>query len=470
MVGCAPTVAAARWWSDAAMSIVNHTLIGFLLCIVSSLLALITVPASAGATHGLETDPGFGHGGQEIVAGLQPAVVTSRPGGLLVVEPGVLGVAALTSSGQLDPTFGDAGRTTVDPARSDARAQAVTVDARGRIVVVGSASYAVPHTPATHDLGHVTVMAAARFLADGTPDSSFGAGGLVLLPFPDGSSRARSTVVLGDGSIVLAGSAQDGEVTAVAMLDDAGRLDAGFGSGGRLVIDAGPGSEGARTVLPVGQDKLVVAGVTSSFIAYAARVTRDGADPSFGDDGVFRVRGRSGDSAAVGAVATSDGRLLLPGRFRGRHGVLAVDVSGRVDRTYGKDGVAEAKTPEGLRLDGVVRAKVDPAGTISQAWEVFDPLTRRSHLMVRRFDAGGRPQGDAARVDFASTRSVNPIGILDGGGDRLLVFARAHGLDATVSGALVWLRPPSLHPAVRRCKRTGRPRSGRARCKRPEGP
>lgn len=437
------------------------------LALLTSLALGGAAPATAVATHGLEADPAFGHGGQELVAGLNPAALTAREAGLLVIEWGAFGVAALTSAGQLDPAFGEAGRATVDTARSDARARAVAVDAKARIVVAGSASYAVPHTPATHGVGHVTAMAAARFLPDGTPDPDFGSGGLVLLPFADGSSEARSTVVLRDGSVALAGSAQDGEVTAVAMLDDAGRPDSRFGSNGRIVLDGGPGSEGARAVIAVPGDRLVVAGVTSTSDAYAARLTRTGPDSNFGDGGVFAMPGTGGDTAAASAIASGD-RLLLPGRFHGRSGVLALDHLGRVDRAYGGHGLAGVQTPAHLRMVGVVRATVDSDGTLTQTWEVFDPIARRSHLMAQRFGIGGRPQGDPARLDIASARTVNPIGIVDAGHGRQLILARAHG-DAT-SGALVRLRPASAHPALkaRRCQRVKHPRSRRAaaRCKR----
>ena len=436
---------------------------------LATLAAVAAVPPTAHATHGLEADPQFGERGQALVAGLHPTALVARPGGLLVVEPGTFGVAAVTSAGRLDLAFGNAGRTAVTFSRSDARPRAAAVDGKGRIVVVGSASYAVPHTPATHDLGHVTAMAAARFFADGTLDVDFGTGGVVVLPFSDGASVARSTVVLPDGGVVLAGSAQDGDVTAVARLDDAGRPDPRFGSGGRIVVDGGPGSEGARAVVPVAGDRLVVAGVTSASDAYAARLTRTGPDPSFGNGGIFTMPGTGGDTAAANAIMSGE-RLLLPGRFHGRPGVLALDGHGRVDPTYGDGGLAEVDTPVGLDLVGVVRATIDPNGALTQTWAAFDPITRRSHLMAQRYDTTGRRRGDPANVDIASARTVDPVGMLDADAGQVLILARAHGPGDAISGALLRLRPATAHPApsVRRCKRTRRPSSRRAaaRCKR----
>lgn len=439
-----------------------------------AVLAALAAPVAARASHVLEADPAFGQNGQALVAGLQPSALAARPGGLLVVESGGFGVAALTSAGGLDLTFGERGRATIEIPRADAQPQAVTVDAKGRVVVAGSATYVLPHPPATHEAGHVTAMAAARFLADGTPDPDFGTGGFVLLPFSDGASEARSALVLGDGGVVLAGSARDGQMTAVAMLDDAGRPDPRFGSNGRIVIDGGPGSEGARAVIAVPGDRLVVAGVTSTSDAYAARLTPTGPDAGFGDGGVFAMPGTAGDTAAAGAMASGD-RVLLPGRFRGRHGVLALDHLGRVDRAYGDRGVAEVQTPAGLGLIGVVRATVDPAGTLTQTWEVLDPIARRSHLMVQRFDAAGRRDGDPAGAAFAFARTVTPIGVVGAGPARMLILARAHGPHDLIGGALVRLRPaphPATTPKARRSRRCGHARrsasapSRRARCKR----
>ena len=439
-------------------------MIRIVLLFMASLTAMGLVPAAAAATHGLEADPEFGHGGQALVEGLRPSALAVRPEGLLIVEPGAFGVAALTPAGQLDPAFGNAGRAAVELARSDARPRAAAVDAQGRIVVVGSASYAVPHTPATHDQGHVIAMAAARFLPNGTPDPEFGAGGVVLVGFADGASVARSALVLPDGGVVLAGSAQDGDVTAVALLDGAGRPDPRFGSHGRIVVDGGAGSEGARAVISAGDDRLVVAGVTSGFTAYAARLTRTGPDPSFGDGGVFAMRGVAGDTAAADAIAVP-GRLLLPGRFHGRPGVLALDDRGRIDPTYGDGGIAEVTAPAGLRMAGTVRAAVDASGLLTQTWEVFDPVARRSHLLARRFDAAGRPQGEPASAGIASARTVNPIGVVDAGAGRSLVLCRTHGPGDLVGAALVRLRPATAHPAVKRrgCKRPRRHRSRQRR-------
>ena len=104
----------------------------------------------------------------------------------------------LDASGDFDPSFGDGGIATFAP---DPGAFHTVFDmARqpdGKILVVGALKSAV------HEPSRILV---ARFLDDGTPDPSFGTGGVVTTPVGE-ESEAHAVALQSDGSIVVAGHA-----------------------------------------------------------------------------------------------------------------------------------------------------------------------------------------------------------------------------------------------------------------------
>src|SRR5204863_2198540 len=125
-----------------------------------------------------------------------------------------------------DATFGNGGQVSTDFVGMEDDAFSVLIQPDGKIVAVGSAN-----DPATfYD------FAAARYLSNGTIDTTFGVDGKVRTDFGDRNfDRARSAALQADGKIVAAGFAisQNGGVQsfAVARYNSSGVLDTGFGTG-----------------------------------------------------------------------------------------------------------------------------------------------------------------------------------------------------------------------------------------------
>jgi uncharacterized delta-60 repeat protein len=84
-----------------------------------------------------------------------------------------LAVARLTTTGQLDSTFGAGGKATVDYNGLSDSAISVEIRSNGQIVVVGNTMT----TPTNKN------AALARFNSNGTLDSTFGQGGKVVTDF-----------------------------------------------------------------------------------------------------------------------------------------------------------------------------------------------------------------------------------------------------------------------------------------------
>ena len=130
-------------------------------------------------------------------------------------------MARYNANGTLDEGFGNAGLV-VSASEDDPSYQAVTVQADGKIVVVGHGG--LP-------------FRMLRYTSDGVLDSSFGDGGVATADF--GWSWFDNLVVQADGKIIILENVWDdaSNVSGVAMarFNTDGTLDSGFGDGGKVI-------------------------------------------------------------------------------------------------------------------------------------------------------------------------------------------------------------------------------------------
>ena len=258
--------------------------------------------------------------------------------------------AAAAAPGHLAPGFANGGRLTVNGANCSALGFGNAFGLPGGKILAIGETWTFDGDPCNDDFGTVhDEVIAERFNSDGTPDPSFGSGGVSIvdigLPSPtfDFSGDLVKAAEAPDGDIVVAAGDRVGR-----LLPD-GELDTSFGPNGTVALPAGI----AEGVAVDAQDRPVVAeafaGGGSSF--GAVRYLRTGSlDPSFGSGGRASVTHGRSDVAA--AVATEpDGRVVLAGSLRsGRRGaknaeklaVLRLTAQGRPDGSFGRDGLATA--------------------------------------------------------------------------------------------------------------------------------
>lgn len=209
-------------------------------------------------------DPTFGSDGK-VTTGFPSAAdfagaVALQPDGKIIVAGATLAgfrsafaLVRYNADGSLDEGFGDGGRVATSFAETSDFGNAVAVQPTGKIVVAGYA-FASFHSD----------FALARYKADGTLDSSFGAGGKVTTFLGAGDSLAWALALQPDGKIVAGGSGHPGSF-ALARYRDDGSLDQGFGSGGKVTTAVGPREEGMINALALQPDgKLVAAGWTTT--------------------------------------------------------------------------------------------------------------------------------------------------------------------------------------------------------------
>jgi uncharacterized delta-60 repeat protein len=222
-------------------------------------------------------------------------------------------LARLNSDGTLDSSFGNGGLVTTDFDGFNDDAFSVLVQPDGRIILVGSAK----NPTNFYD------FAAARYLPDGTIDTSFGSAGKVRTDFGGRDfDRARSAVLQPDGKLVAAGFAtsHNGGMQnfAVARYDSNGVLDPSFDQDGMTQIDFGSCCQSAYSVLLQADGKIVTVGYPNSESSDSdfvlARLTGNGTlDPTFGIEGKVRTSFGRLNGGAGAAAFQPDGKLVAVG-------------------------------------------------------------------------------------------------------------------------------------------------------------
>jgi uncharacterized delta-60 repeat protein len=325
--------------------------------------------------------------------------------GFLVWQFGVAGPAQ-AKAGDLDPSFGRAGKVTTDFFGASDEAFALAVQ-DGKLVAAGSA-----------DRRFDTDFALARYRADGRLDRSFGRRGRVTTDFVDGLDQIRALIVQADGKLVAAGLANNRSGTtsdfALARYRPNGALDRSFGRDGKVTTDFGAGFDQAFALAVQGDGKLVAAGFaeTGPSIQFAlARYKPNGSlDRSFGRDGKVTTGFGGGFAVAFGLVIQTDGRLVAGGDARTGSG-LTLDFAlaryrpnGALDGSFGTGG--KVTTDFGGTDDIATALAVQGDGRLVAAGFVDIRPGVDSDFALARYKPDGtldRSFGTAGRVttDFA---------------------------------------------------------------------
>ena len=405
-------------------------------------------------------DSSFGSGGIATVAHPTCCVVTRaialQPDSKIVLaagnltgtppNPGLL--ARFNTDGSLDSGFGTGGTSALDFGSGGVRVAALALDSMGRMVVLGGATgCAVFDEGCAFDFGAIGL---GRFMPSGAPDTSFGNEGSVVasplgrvLVVDARDSHPKAVIVQPNGSLIVAGDAYaydthplaGGSGFALARYSRDGRLDPGFGDGGRVAtaIATDPSflPTTATTALRQRNGKIVVIGAGRNSrgkgqVEYAlARYEPDGSlDPSFGSGGIVTTTFPAQQGNVAGAALQAGARIVVGGNVGGRAKVVRYRSDGSLDASFGRSGVV---TLTGTRSVGTLQAV---------------GLQRKGRILVA--GARGLPgpfsgamvelNADGSRnLSFGAERGVASVpvgkrgsigGILTAAGDRPLVFGR----------------------------------------------
>ena len=323
--------------------------------------------------------------------------------GLLVLSPIPRQASALDvtpqSPGDLDSSFGIGGKVTSSFTGFGDNANAIAIQADGKIVAAGSTR--------TNNSDGNTDFALARYNVDGTLDTTFGLAGKVSTEFSTSVDveEARGIALQSDGKIVVAGhrATGQGDSFALARYNPDGTLDASFGAGG-LLSTTFLGFDQAFAI-GIQQDGKIVAagsasdGTSAGTVVALARYHTDGTlDPSFGTGGRVTVRLEEaiapGFQEAHSLAFQQDGKIVIAAVHEAggvaTNGFLVArfNTDGSLDHTFGALGFVGVKFLAGTEVADARAVTIQPDGRILVAGTTGDGGPT-SDFAVARFNVDG---------------------------------------------------------------------------------
>jgi uncharacterized delta-60 repeat protein len=309
---------------------------------------------------------------------------------------GIMGNASVTNievrcttpppPGGLDPDFGGGSGIVSTAFGGDETDMLLQPD--GKILMVG---------------GSGTDFVMARYNADGTLDDNFGDGGLVTTDIAGAADAARGAALLGNGRIIVVGSARVGSSDdfAVVRYEADGDLDLSFGTQGKTTTDFFGARDGAFAVAVQPDGKIVVVGDTILGVGgltdfAVARYDASGVlDTTFGAAGTGRVNTDIATRVdiAKNVVIDDDGAILVTGTITmgtspvlGNTGLARYTAAGVLDSSFGTGGIHSIP----LRSLGEALALQDD-GRILVAGNTA--VNGHPHFAVMRLQANGSTDG-----------------------------------------------------------------------------
>jgi len=359
---------------------------------------------------------------------------------VLAIASAALYPSAINAApGDLDQTFGTNGMSSINPIY--AGSAAILLQPDGKIILTGY--YDKQQSPYDRD------VQLARLNPDGTPDLTFGTGGVATIDLGGTNDQASASVLLADGKILVAGErtgqlfllrlsadgqpdtsfASGGYITNnvaartyallrqssgkiiiqdntlgsssnlfLARFNTDGTLDTSFGSSGQAVLDAGAFEEGTTAFLD-NSDRILLTGRTTCCgdQLIVGRFTADGVlDTSFGTNGFVTITGTGGSGYGNAIATQSTGSIIIAGRTYGqdRDMVIArLHDNGNVDTTFGTSGLTVVDLGVGESIQSIAVQSDDSIFAIATREEqigddFMDYVYSREVLLVR-FDSDG---------------------------------------------------------------------------------
>lgn len=320
--------------------------------------------------------------------------VLLQPDGKLVAAGAVdndFVVARFHSNGLLDDSFGFNGIARTPVGVGGAEANAIALQADGKIVVAGLAYN-----------GFNTDFAVLRYTTNGLPDSSFDMDGKVMTAIGSKDDLAAAVKIQPDGKIVVAGSSIIGaglDISMVRYLPN-GSLDGSFGNLGRVVTDVGAGSLDLGQSLAIQPNGRILVGgfsalgpITFTVVRYQ---TNGSPDNSFDNDGKVTIPvGLGLDDRSFAMTLQSDGKIIVAGTSTvggSQFSAVRLHENGSLDGSYGAEGKVITQFDSvgdnigyAVALDSLGRAVIagDAGGLFGVARLQGDPILKIRSIVRR---------------------------------------------------------------------------------------
>lgn len=244
-----------------------------------------------------------------------------------------IAVARYNIDGTLDTAFGSNGIVVTALPGVSSTANGVVVDTSGRVIVAGSSSS--------------TKIILVRYNTNGTPDLTFGTGGVVTFTIPSNTGTAVSGAVLdGNGKIVVCGTTilSSKNNLFAARFNNSGSIDTTFNTTGYKTLTANSGYT-ASSIKIDANAKIVLGGsqaptaTTTNFLL--VRWNNNGAaDTTFGTGGVVTTTISGATVSSINSIFIDSSNRVVVAGYSGsstaaRFTIGRYRVNGTLDTTFG---------------------------------------------------------------------------------------------------------------------------------------
>ncbi|HZU86185.1 MAG TPA: hypothetical protein VFF78_01805 [Anaerolineaceae bacterium] len=371
-----------------------------------------------------------------------------RAGGSILAMVLVLSMigAAAATPGDLDPTFGTAGKVMtrfgsggIVYSRFDNNGAwgASVALSDGKYLVAGEAFIYDESENSDLDIG------LARFNADGSEDTTLGGDGAVSVHL-GGTDSCAGMLLQPDGKILVVGTVDDGgRDMLVARFNSEGTPDATFGTGGWTRLDFSTGGDdydNGYALALQGDGKIVAVGKTRQYgtndwYFAVARFTATGTlDSSFGTGGIVTTGfGMHNGASAYGIAIQGDGKIVVVGTSSNDDTNTAYDIAvarytsaGAPDTTFSGDG--KLTTEFGAYNSQAFAVGIQSTGNILVAGYANNGTN--DDLVVLRYSASDGSLDTTFSGDGIATQDLGEAG--NGYG-----YDRAYALEITGNNILV---------------------------------
>ena len=305
--------------------------------------------------------------------------------GLAFGSSGQWGIARYNPDGTLDTSFGSGGKFMLDFSSAGIdSAQAVKIDANGKIVVAGYGG------GGSSGFDFVTV----RLNTNGVLDTSFGTNGIVRTGIGSGSlsDRAYALSIDAGGKIVVGGTGFKSNFDfALVRYNSDGSLDSSFGTSGVVTTPIGSGHDYIYALMHDSNGKIMAVGYAdggaTDFDVALARYNSDGSlDSSFGTAGkVIDALTGTNDVVYDAVFDASENIVVVVHSLNDE--LARYNADGSRDTSFGTNGLVEIDIPPCEIRDLSYAVDIDAKGKIITAGYCdVPPNGSNRHFLASRFN------------------------------------------------------------------------------------
>lgn len=247
-------------------------------------------------------------------------------------------VVRLNSNGTLDNTFGNGGKVIIPIGSSTDFCYAMKIQSDGKIVVGGGS--------VVTGFGYEWYL--ARLDTNGVLDNTFGNGGIVITTGNNQPEYIYAIVQQASGKLVAGGGMHDGAKSNFTLVryNNNGSIDDTFGSAGKVVTDFGGFASTVKSIKLLENGSIIAAGSANNGVNNdfaAAKYDSNGVlDNSFGTEGKVLTPVGSADDFCNTVELQDGGKVILGGSSRigtiNNYAMVRYTSNGNLDNTFGNGG------------------------------------------------------------------------------------------------------------------------------------